>query len=88
MFVFTAAGSPLAVLGCSSPRTIALLLLSSSTLPLVEKLLDVWTLRSLGLRDGAALLQGSWGIAEASSENLQVVVALVAQLAVSCGGPG
>lgn len=55
-------------------------------LPLVEKLLDVWTLRSLGLRDRTPLLQGSWGVAEASAENLKVIVALVPQLGVGCRG--
>lgn len=53
-------------------------------LPLVEKLLDVWTLRSFGLRDRASLLERSWGVAEASAEDLQVIVALVPELGVSC----
>lgn len=53
---------------------------------MVEKLLDVWPLGAFGLRDGAPLLQGSRGVAEASAENLQVIVALVPQLGVSCGG--
>jgi len=53
--------------------------------PLVQQFLDVWPLRALRLGDRAPLLQGSWSVAEATAEDLQVGVTLVAQLGVGCG---